>query len=542
MLGVAIRTQSYQGVSAINDGIDLMQFFSSQVFPELQDANHANRPMVKATALKFVSTFRNQFTTEQLVSLMPLLIVHLSSPSIVVHTLAAYSIERLMMATVDANGAKQYKITRANLQPLLESLFTGLFAIIDHADLNENEHVMKCTMRSLARAGEDVIPITGIVFERLARALERVCKNPRNPSYNHYLFESIAALVKNVCSKDASQTNTLEGLLFPPFQSVLQMDIVEFTPYVFQVLAQLLEYRPAEAGLGEAYASLFPPLLTVTLWENKGNVPGLVRLLHAYLKKAFDFVVSGNHFQALLGIFQKLNATQATEQWGFELLNAIITFAPREALTPYLQTLFRLILAKLQGSKSRKYPGYAVNFFALFVGLHGAQAFFDCINQMQPGLALTLLVNIWIPKVPQSTSNRLEAKIQVVGVTRMLCDTNVLLSDDNGKQVWAQALAGVVSILTSPNFNAREADDDAEPEIQLGSDSSFSQLSLAKHKAEDPFANVVDPMDTFARSLQALSASHPGVVGPIIQHSLANDPKLSAGLQSMIQKTGVNLL
>lgn len=541
MLGIAIRTESHQGVSATNDNVNLMEFFTSQVLPELQDSNHASRPMVKATALKFVCTFRNQFTKDQLVSLMPMLINHLTSPSVVVHTLAAYAIERNMMAKDDAAaGKKSYKITRADLQPLLQNLFTGLFAIIDNVELNENEHVMKCTMRALSRAGEDVIPVTDIVFNRLAAALERVCKNPRNPSYNHYLFESIAALVRNVCSKDPSMIGQLEAMLFPPFQTVLQMDIVEFTPYVFQVLAQLLEFRPTEAGLGEAYSSLFAPLLTASLWENKGNIPGLVRLLHAYLKKAATEVIG--QLVAFLGIFQKLNAAKATENSAFDLLNAVTIYAPQENLAPHLKTIFTIILTKLQHGKSNKYPGFVVKYFGLFVGLYGAQAFFDYMNQIQPGVALTMLVQIWIPKLPAATNNQLEAKIQVVGLTRLLCDTPALVADDNGKQIWAHALNGVVKILTSTSFSSADAEFDADPEIQLGSDSSFTQLSLARSKPEDPFSSIGDPMDMFARSLQSFSSSQPGVLGPIIQQAAGPDPKFSSALQTVMQKTGVNLV
>ena len=113
MLGIAIRLESHQGVSELNQNVNLMDFFSTQVFPELQDGNHASRPMVKATALKFVSTFRKQFTKEQLVSLMPLLISHLSSPSIVVHTLASFCIERILMTTEEVGGAKAYKVSRS---------------------------------------------------------------------------------------------------------------------------------------------------------------------------------------------------------------------------------------------------------------------------------------------------------------------------------------------------------------------------------------------------------------------------------------------
>ena len=439
-------------------------------------------------------------------------------------------------------GKRGYKISRVDLKPLLESLFTGLFQIVDNTELNENEHVMKCIMRSLARAGEEVIPVTGVFFNKLSSALERVCKNPRNPHYNHYLFESIAALVRNVCSKDASQTSQMEVLLFPPFQTVLQMDITEFTPYVFQVLAQLLEYRPVEAGLGDAYTSLFPPLLTASLWDSKGNVPGLVRLLRAYLKKAATTIIAENFLVQFLGIFQKLNSSKATEESGFALLSAVTMYMPRETLGQHMKRAFTLILTKLQSGKSNRYPGLVIHYFALFTGLFGAQTFFDHMNQIQPGIALTLLVQIWIPKLQMATKNQLGAKIQVVGLTRLLCDTPQLLADDNGKKIWGQALAGVLSVVASPTFGSKDGQDDDDAEIEVGYDSTYTQLHLATSKPEDPFESMGNPMNVFATSVKNLSTSNPGVVSQIVQEAANSDPKLASGLQTIQTKTGINFV
>lgn len=47
-------------------------------------------------------------------------------------------------------------------------------------------------------------------------------------------------------------TADFEERLFPPFEGVLSMDVAEFTPYVFQILAQLLLYRPN--GMSPAFA------------------------------------------------------------------------------------------------------------------------------------------------------------------------------------------------------------------------------------------------------------------------------------------------
>jgi len=134
------------------------------------------------------------------------------------------------------------------MQPFLQKMFEGFFAVLDSSEFGENEYVMKATMRALSVVKEDVVAITEMVLNKLTNALGRVCKNPKNPQYNHYLFESIAVLVKSVCIATPAATAAFEALLFPPFQTILQMEVTEFIPYVFQVLAQLLEFKVDEIG------------------------------------------------------------------------------------------------------------------------------------------------------------------------------------------------------------------------------------------------------------------------------------------------------
>lgn len=549
MLGISIRAESAaHGVSSVNDKVNIMDFFTANIIPELQEANMSVRPMVKATALKFVSTFRNQFTREQLAALMPLLIAHLSSPSVVVHTYAAAAIEKIFTAKIDGpNGMKRPKFGSAEIQPFLEPLFTGLFGIVDHMELNENEYVMKCVMRSLSVARDDIVPVTQIVLEKLTAALGRVAKNPRNPQFNHYLFESIAVLICSVCAKDPGHTAAFETLLFPPFQTVLQMDVLELTPYVFQVLAQLLEYRPGDAGLGDSYSMLFPPLLTPTLWERKGNIPALTRLLQAYLEKGGSEIVAQNRLVGVLGVFQKLIASRANEQHAFDLLGAVVLFISPEAVQPHLKDLFQILLMRLQQAKTPRYVRLVTHFFALFVGKFGAHAYLDQLNALQPGLGLMLLTQIWVPRLQTDLPVRMEAKVQVVGMTKLLCDTPALLVDASGQQIWSQGLAGVMRILTSPDSHlgtsvTSSSNADYDDEIEIGYDATFSRLHFAARPVRDPFPEVADLSLMLVQSLHALCKSQPGKLQPLIQQGLQSDPKLSGGLEIMFQKAGLSLV
>lgn len=87
-----------------------------------------------------------------------------------------------------------------------------------------------------------------------------------------------------VCKVDINAVCSFEQVLFPVFQGILQQDILEFMPYVFQVLSLLLEIRESIGTIPEPYWALFPCLVAPTLWERPGNVTPLIRLIIAYIK------------------------------------------------------------------------------------------------------------------------------------------------------------------------------------------------------------------------------------------------------------------
>mmetsp|Transcript_11110 Transcript_11110/g.12872 ORF Transcript_11110/g.12872 Transcript_11110/m.12872 type:complete len:995 (+) Transcript_11110:161-3145(+) len=555
MLGIAVRSGSAQGVSTVNDKVNLMEFFTTHIIPEMQDTNHSVRPMVKATAIKFAWTFRNQFTKENIAVLMPLLITHLNSPSVVVHTYSAAAIEKFLtckdisgqpQGTASATGmamlaSKKVKFGANEIKPFLEPLFSALFAIIDNQEWNENEYVMKCVMRSLSSARDDIVQVTQIVLEKLNAALFVVAKNPRNPQYNHYMFESIAILVKSVCSKHPEHVATFEGLLFPPFQTVLQMDVSEFTPYVFQILAQLLEYRPGNTGLGEAYTMLFPPLLMPQLWETRGNVPALTRLVQAYLQKGTSDIIAKDQLTPVLGIFQKLISSKATETSAFELLSAITKYTPTHALEPMIGTIYSILLMRLQKGKTPRYVRLVTCYFAQCVGQFGYQKWNDILDAIQPNLGKMILMQVWIPRVSPADlcpPVRTEAKIQVVGLSKIVCESPSLLSSPDAQQIWANALASLVTVLSSQATYFGSPGEELDQSVEIGYDPTFSRLHFATRPPLDPFSDNKDPIASFANGFNQIRLSNTALIQPLI---LQSDPKMIATLQNIMSKAGVQM-
>lgn len=98
-------------------------------------------------------------------------------------------------------------------------------------------------------------------------------------------------------------------------------------PYVFQLFAALLEANPS-ATLPNYYQNLIAPVLMPVMWDSKGNIPALVRLLSSIIPRGSQSIIQNNQVEPILGIFQKLLSTKANESHGFDLLESVVAGFP----------------------------------------------------------------------------------------------------------------------------------------------------------------------------------------------------------------------
>ena len=74
-------------------------------------------------------------------------------------------------------------------------------------------------------SGVQIAPVAQTCLAALASQLMAVSRNPTQPGFNHFLFESVAALIRCSAAGDATQVPRLEETLFPAFQIILQEDV-----------------------------------------------------------------------------------------------------------------------------------------------------------------------------------------------------------------------------------------------------------------------------------------------------------------------------
>ena len=315
-----------EGVMSVNPAVNIISFFQNNVATDLTSTSDVH-PILKVDALKYLYVFRSQISKEQWTAAFPLMVQHLAADNYVVYTYAAIAVERVLALSDQNNKAI---VDKETVTPLSRDLITHLFTLVEKdigtdnvaaaPKIQENEFLMRCVMRVLIVIRDGLVPITELCLSHLVRILEVVSSNPSNPRFCYYLFEAIGAVIRFAAP---IQPQVVENALAQPFALVIENDVQDFLPYVFQLFAAMLEANKSEA-IPDFYRSIIPLILRADYWLSKGNVPALVRLLSSMLNRAASEFASSNQVEPVLGIFKQLFSTKANELQAIELLECIL--------------------------------------------------------------------------------------------------------------------------------------------------------------------------------------------------------------------------
>lgn len=510
-------TVTSAGISSTNISLDVVGFFTQNIAPDLMATGIS--PILKVDAIKYIHNFRNQLTKDQLKEAFPLLASHLQSPEYVVHTYAAITIERILSIRVDNNRALMFQ--RADIEPLSRDLLINLFKLIisngkTPEKLAENEFLIKCVMRILITIESGAASFGEEILQQLMNIITEISKNPSNPRFSHYAFESVGAVVR-YCTQ-AIGAEKIEAAVMPPCVNILGQDIQEFVPYVLQILSQMLRSGPSTTSLPQSYASLVGPLMSPTLWETRGNVPALVSLLQAMLNHGgHQAIIANNSVEPLLGVFQKLIASQVNDKYGLDLLEDILTNFPADSLQPYLNQIAVLLMQRLQSSKTDRFVARLSRFVYFISAVEGhpnlgpdfASQMFDTV---QDGIFGRIFEQFVLPTTLK-ISGSLERKIAAVGLTRLLTQNNQLL----GGKYADKFLPGTEVLIKLLRSEIAEAMDDVDVAGQADLDelsfgSSFSRLATTATKIVDPAPSVKSPSSFFVSEFKRIDSAHNGAV------------------------------
>ncbi|XP_022913677.2 exportin-2 [Onthophagus taurus] len=527
------QTQKH-GVTQTSQLVSVPQFFQQHIVSELERQDVNELPVLKADAIKYVMTFRSILPKEMVIGTLPQLVRHLTSESAVIHTYAACTIEKILVMKDNNN----MPIVNSNdFSGLANDALSNLFAVLDRPVSEENEYVMKAIMRTFSTLKDKVVPYLGVALPKLTEKLQAVCKNPSKPHFNHYLFETFSLAIRIVCTGNPTAVSSFEDVLFPIFQGILQQDIQEFIPYVFQLLSLLMELTPPGA-IPDPYMQLLPHLLAPVLWERPANISPLVRLLSAFSVQAAPQIVAQDKLSGFLGVFQKLIASKSNDHEGFHLLQNIVLHVPTEALVPFQKQIFFLLFQRLSSSKTTKYVINLIGFFCLFMVKHSPSELVVIIDGIQAQMFGMVLEKLFITEL-QKVSGVIERKVVACGIIKLLCECPQMYTGSYEKY-WPQLLQALICFFEMPRDESTFPDDhfielDDTPTFQTAS----AKLNFANNAKLDPLQAISEPRQFLAQSLGTLGSSQPGRL-PVLVNSI-NKQSLTI-LEGYLAKFSVQLV
>lgn len=131
------------GVTSVNPLINIVDYFNAQVMPDLKSTSGNLHPLLLLEAIKFVVSYRNQLSKNDLVHCMPLLLSHLESNNFIIHTFSAIAIEKIL--SIKRGGEELF--TSADVSAIVGKLSISILALI----FNQNTIEKMCENQFLIK-------------------------------------------------------------------------------------------------------------------------------------------------------------------------------------------------------------------------------------------------------------------------------------------------------------------------------------------------------------------------------------------------------
>jgi exportin-2 (importin alpha re-exporter) len=242
----------------------------------------------------------------------------------------------------------------------------------------------------------------------------------------------------------------------------------------------------------------------------------------------------------VLGVFQKLLASRATDSHACKMLGALFSSFELAELQRFISDIFGVCLRRLQSNK--KVGLQMVACWATFIARFGAPAFRAQLEALQPGLSGMILQSVW--PTHAAVAAGVQRKTICISSVRLLCECPETVGE---AETFSAVLNAVLLLLLAEQGMAVGAAVDLNAEEEEGIDfgggaaegpgyvAAYAQLHFASSAETDLYADKT-PLDFMRNSLTQLSAAQPGRLGPMVQAVMGKlPPEKQQGVQALMQ-------
>lgn len=114
------------GVTSVNPLINITDYFNVHVLPDLKSSGNALHPLLLLESIKFVVSYRNQLTKNDLIQCIPLMLLHLESDNFIIHTFSAIAVEKVL--SIKRGGHEMF--SSSDISAVVGKLSMNILALI----------------------------------------------------------------------------------------------------------------------------------------------------------------------------------------------------------------------------------------------------------------------------------------------------------------------------------------------------------------------------------------------------------------------------
>eukprot|EP01106_Pelomyxa_sp_JSP_P016628 TRINITY_DN628_c0_g1_i3.p1 TRINITY_DN628_c0_g1~~TRINITY_DN628_c0_g1_i3.p1 ORF type:complete len:642 (+),score=170.30 TRINITY_DN628_c0_g1_i3:138-1928(+) len=477
-----------RGLAKTNEMVPIVGVYKAHIVPDI--TSMATHPIVRSDCVRFIHMFRAQLMLgpEDSRQLFGVLAQALGDPNVVVQTYAAAALERLL--AIRDCGVPRYpkELVREFAGSIIANLIKAMQGRTETA--KENEYFMQALMRTIVVLREHVVPHSGACVQFLIPTLSAVCENARNPLFNHYLWEALSALIRTLITTHPEYVPTIEQVVMPIMQTILQKDITGGSRvHAVRAAAGVAADRAVAADEcvtadAAAVAAAARPL--EALWQHPR--PRCPHLLLPQEGATEDR--AGQPGGDDTGHLQ--DATQGRHRHGR-------LHPPRRCLLQH------------RPSKAYKVSKAAGLSLCLFIARHGVAPLAAAVEAIQPGLTVQVVDGLVVGNMGKARS-RQERKLCAVAAARLVAEWAPLASPTCAPLL-EKLLVAAHKVITDPQTEASTDTGTVEDNTGLieisGVGTAFHRLTFAARQDTDAVKDITDPKRHLATAVATFFTTNP---------------------------------
>ena len=522
-LAIKNETQA-SGSTNVNELVPVHDFYLSQVLPELmRDSN----PVIKSDCIKFVTIFRNTLglTQEESSALFSCLVEQIVHKSPVVYTYAANAIDKLLQIKVfdqasgNAVGERFAPILYPVADKLIQLLLKQIFVTVASPD-QQNEYLAQALYRTLSVLKERALPLAGDMFTSLKSVLFSVKKNPTNPQFNHFLFECIALLIGTVLDANPASVGKVEEIFLPIFQEILVEDIIDFIPYVSQLLCVIVER--VKLTVDSVYLTGFlNGFLQKEQYARGRNIKCVLRFVETCVayRPSWNDASAQDLLARLFAIAKFLLSFNSTEVQGMDLLRTVVRFVPLDVMREPMLQMMKLVLARISTRNNGRLKAAFAFLYSQYIAVNGVDEAMAIVDKVQQNLSAQVVEFLWLGNC-QSLRSVQQKRVCIIALMAAL-----------SSQKFPALTAAMVKYAFGLLFN-KDPDDGNHESIVISALVTGRALQAAVPRPNE-FRPELGPIELcFVQFVHKIMECCPGQLAQVVNAAIAgNEAKFSCWCQ-----------